>query len=164
MGDLLLGSGYFPLSEEVFCRAFAFGLLYRVAGIGFWPSAVLSSVPFALGHLYQAHDMGEVIGTLAITFLGALLLCWVYLAWNWNIWIPFALHAFMNLWWSVFNVGDGAFAGFLPTAMELGSAAMAMGLTLLWQRYRRRGGAGPVADADANPAFSSPAQSPGPAS
>ena len=133
--DLLMGSGYFPLSEELFCRAFAFGLLYRVAGIGFWPSAVLSSVPFALGHLYQAHDMGSAAATLAITFLGALLLCWLYLRWNWNIWVPFALHALMNLWWSVFNVGEGAFAGWLPTAMQLGSAAAAIVLTLVWQPF-----------------------------
>jgi hypothetical protein len=38
----------------------------------------------------------------------------------------------------VFDVGDGAFAGWAPTAMQFGCAAVAVLVTLLWRRRRRR--------------------------
>jgi membrane protease YdiL (CAAX protease family) len=136
--ELAFGSGYFPLSEEIVYRAFAFGLLHRAAGAPFWIAAVLTAVPFAAEHLYQAGDWGSAAATIAITLLGALLFSWLFAAWSWNLWVPFALHAFMNLWWSVFDVGDGAFAGWAPTAMQFGCAAVAVLVTLLWRRRRRR--------------------------
>ena len=132
--EMVLGASYFPLSEEIFFRAFAFGVLYRVAGLPFWAAAGLTAVPFAAGHLYQAHDVGSAIGTIAITGLGAFIFSWLYAAWNWNLWVPFAFHALMNLFWSLFDVGDGAFAGWAPTAMELGCVALAIALSLYWRR------------------------------
>lgn len=136
--DVVFGSIFFPFSEEFFYRAFAFGVLYRVAGAPFWLAAVIPAIPFSLGHLYQADDMGSAIPTVAITFLGAVLFAWIYRAWNWNFYVPFFVHVLMNLWWVVFAVGDGAFAGWAPTAMQLGCCAMGVILSLLWQRRAAR--------------------------
>lgn len=131
------GAGYFPFAEELFHRAFAFGLLHRTARVPFWPAALLAAVPFALAHLHQAENLGAAVGTIAITFLGALLFSWLWKAWAWNLWVPFCMHAAMNLWWSVFDVGEGAFAGWMPTAMQLGCAGLALALTAIRQRRKR---------------------------
>ncbi|HBB54723.1 MAG TPA: hypothetical protein DCZ49_00860 [Hyphomonadaceae bacterium] len=133
---LAFQAGIYPLVEEIFYRAFAFGLLYRIAGLPFWAAALMTGIPFAAAHLYQADSLSGAIGTVAVTFLGAVLFSWLFKAWGWNLWAPFALHALMNFWWFVFKVGDGAFVGWEPTAMQLGCAGAAVVLTLLWRRWR----------------------------
>lgn len=135
---LAFGAGYFPFAEELFYRAFAFGLLHRTARIPFWPAALLTALPFALAHLQQADDPGSAVGTIAVTLLGALLFSWLWKAWGWNFWVPFCLHAAMNLWWSVFEVGEGAFAGWTPLAMQLGCAGLALALTHAAHRRQKK--------------------------
>ena len=52
----LLQSSLLPgLGEELFFRAFLFGFLYRYAGWGFLPAALLVAVTFGAGHLYQGN-------------------------------------------------------------------------------------------------------------
>jgi membrane protease YdiL (CAAX protease family) len=115
MAVLSVGVGCFlaPLAEEVLFRGYMFGQLYRRARWGFWPSALIPSALFALGHAYQASGLGELVGTFAVTGLGSLLGCWMYVRWQFNLWAVLGLHCLMNLWWEVFGVADTALGGWL---------------------------------------------------
>src|SRR5579863_6473253 len=46
-----------PFAEEILYRGFLFRQSRRWAGIPFWIAAVLSSLVFAYGHLYQGHTL-----------------------------------------------------------------------------------------------------------
>ena len=119
-----------PFAEEVLFRAFLFRQLYRRARLGFWLSALIPSVLFAAGHLYQSSDLMELLGILAITGAGSLLCCWVFIRWQDNVWTVFALHALMNLWWEVFAVDETALGGWLANAARLATVVIAILLTI----------------------------------
>ena len=123
-----------PFAEEVLFRGYVFGQLYRRARWGFWLSALVPSALFALGHAYQAHDRTELTGIFAVTGLGSLLGCWMYLRWNGNLWAVFGLHALMNLWWEVFGVSETALGGWLANGARLLTIVIAVLLTI----YRHR--------------------------
>lgn len=122
-----------PLAEELVYRGFAFGLLRRLVGWGFWPAALLPAVFFAWGHLEQANDLTSTIMTIALTGGGAIIFSWLFEKWD-GLWVPLGLHVFMNLAWNLFAVGDGAFAGTLPTVMQLATIVAAITVT----RFRHR--------------------------
>lgn len=129
-----------PFAEEVVFRAAGFGLLRRLAGWPFWVAAGLPAILFALGH---ANPLGEPsfdsVMTFAVTGAGAIVFSWLYERWHFNLWIPVLLHSLLNLAWSLFRVGDGAFAGWLPLAMQVTTITLAIVLTL-----RRRPATGPA--------------------
>lgn len=104
MTFLSVGVGCFiaPWAEEVIFRGYLFRQLYQRAKLGFWVSALLPSILFAAGHAYQAKDFMELTGVLVITGLGSVLGCWLYVRWNYNLWVVVALHSAMNLWWEFF--------------------------------------------------------------
>ncbi len=125
-----------PFAEEVVFRAVGFGALRRLVGFPFWLAAGLPAILFGLGHANPftlSPSFGEIM-TFAITASGAVILSWLYERWNFNLWVPFLLHAFLNLAWSLFRVGDGAFAGWLPLAAQITSLTLAILLTLRWTR------------------------------
>lgn len=136
MSALTIGIGCIiaPFAEEVLYRSFLFRQLYRRAGLGFWPAALLPSVLFALGHLYQTTDGWELAGILAITGLGGLLFCWVFMRWQDNTWAIFGLHALMNLWWEVFAVDNTALGGWVANIARAATVILAIVLTI----YRGR--------------------------
>jgi len=125
-----------PFVEEVLFRAFLFRQLYRRARLGFWWSAAIPSLLFALGHVYQAQGLGELVGILAITGIGGGLLCWVFVCWADSFWAVFGLHALMNLWWDVFAVDTSALGGWLANGARLATVAIAL---VLAERHRRAG-------------------------
>ncbi len=118
-----------PFAEELLFRAFLFRQLYRHGRLGFWISALVPSVIFAIGHLYQSNDLTELVGIAAITGIGSLLFCWVFLRWDDNVWPIFALHAFMNLWWEIFAVDDSALGGWVANGARLATVILAIVLT-----------------------------------
>jgi len=136
MSFLSVGIGCFlgPFAEEVLFRGYMFGQLYRWARWGFWPSALIPSALFALGHAYQAGEPLELAGIFAVTGLGGLLGCWLYLRWNGNLWIVFGLHCLMNLWWEVFGVADTALGGWIANGARLLTVALAILLTVYKDR------------------------------
>jgi membrane protease YdiL (CAAX protease family) len=136
MTFLSVGVGCFiaPFAEEILFRSFMFRQLYRRARVGFWLSALLPSVLFALGHLYQSDDFWELIGIVAITGLGGLLSCWIFIRWQDNLWAIFGLHSLMNLWWEVFAVDDTALGGWLANAARLATVGLAVILTIYKDR------------------------------
>jgi uncharacterized protein len=123
-----------PFAEEVLFRGYMFGQLYRRARWGFWLSALIPSVLFALGHAYQAGGPLGLAGIFAVTGLGGLLGCWLLLRWNGNLWIVFGLHCLMNLWWEVFGVAETALGGWIANGARLLTVALAILLTVYKDR------------------------------
>lgn len=122
-----------PVAEEVAFRGLLFGQLWRRARWGLWPALVVSSVVFGLGHADDASTLTEALGLLALTGLGAGIFAWVYSRWG-TLVAPIALHVLMNLCWSLWQVGDGALAGWVPFALQMTTVVLAIALTLLASR------------------------------
>lgn len=110
--------------EEFYYRGFFFGQLFKNTKLGFFPSLILSALVFASLHLYQSNDLPTLVGVFVTTFMGAGLFAWLYVEWNYNLWLPIGLHFFMNLSWEMFSVADNAFG-------DLG-ANLIRGLTILF--------------------------------
>lgn len=94
------------VTEEIFYRAFAFGLLIQAARMNLWASALTTAIVFGLAHLVRsdvrAMPIGEMIGWLAMLSAGGLFFAWIYARAPWNLWVVIALHTGMNLWWDIF--------------------------------------------------------------
>lgn len=131
--EVLYLAGISPLVEELAYRGFAFGLLRKVTGWGFWPAALFPAAFFAWDHLDLAGDFIDIIMTLAITGLASILFAWLFERWG-SLWVPIGLHVMMNFASNLFAVGDGAFAGVLPTVMQLTTAIIAILVTVFRQR------------------------------
>ena len=127
-------------TEELVCRAFMFGLLFRYAKTGFFYAVLLPALYFGSLHLYQGHDMVSSLFAFGVTFIGALYFSWMYTEWNFNLWVPIGLHIFMNLAWFIFTMeGTENAAGGLISNIARGiSILLAVGLTV-W--YKRKTGA-----------------------
>lgn len=123
--------------EEFIFRGFLFGQLFRYTKLGFIPSILLGAFIFASMHLYQSNDLATLIGVFSTTFLGAVLFSWLFVEWNYNLWISIFLHFFMNLAWMIFGVSDNAFGGFYANIFRIITIALAIVLTIL---YKRRNG------------------------
>jgi len=123
-----------PLAEEVVYRGFAFGQIRRRAGWGFWPTALLIGFVFGLGHLGINQNMEEAIGVFLITTIGGVIFSWIYEKWDYNLWAPIGIHFSMNLAWNIFEVGDSAYAGWLPTTMQV--SVLVMAILLITYKHR----------------------------
>jgi membrane protease YdiL (CAAX protease family) len=85
--------GYY---EEILFRGFMIGILIRYAK---WPAIiplVLSSLLFAMGHLYQAHNIAESLAVFCTAFGAGTGFYLFYKYTNWNLWFPLFLHSFMD--------------------------------------------------------------------
>lgn len=135
----LVRSALLPgIAEEVLFRAFLFGLLYRLAGWGFLPAALLSSLVFGLEHLYQGDDPLQALGIALFTGIGGIWLSWLYVEWRWNLWVPIAFHVLLNAWWTAFDVADNALGDGISVLLRLACAALSVAVTVVIAR--RRGG------------------------
>jgi len=110
--------------EELYYRGFFFGQLFKNTKLGFFPSLILSALIFASLHLYQSNDLSTLTGIFITTFMGAGLYAWLFIEWNYNLWIPISLHFFMNLSWGMFSISDNAFGDL--------NANLIRGLTILF--------------------------------
>ena len=108
---IIIGAIAAAFFEELYFRAFFFGYLFRFSKIGFIPSILIPSVIFASLHLYQSFDLMTMIGIFLTTFLGSLLFAWVFIEWEYNLWVPIFLHFLMNLYWLLFSAGETALGG-----------------------------------------------------
>lgn len=43
-----------------------------------------------------------------VTFFGAVFFAWLYVEWNYNLWVPILTHTLMNLSWNLFEVDNSA--------------------------------------------------------
>jgi len=126
-----VSSGFF---EEIIFRAYFFGLVFRYTRLGFIPAIFTTSLIFAFLHLYQSQDLGELILIFGITFLGSILFCWLYAEWKFNLWVPIALHIFMNSGWMIFDVADTAAGNRWSNFFRFFTIVCAITWTVLQQR------------------------------
>lgn len=125
-------------AEEILFRAFLFGFLYRFAGWGFLPAALLSSLVFGLEHLYQGSAALEALGIVALTGIGGVWWSWLLVEWRWNVWVPIAFHVGLNAAWETFDVADNALGPAATIVLRLACVALSVVATIVIAR--RRGG------------------------
>lgn len=126
------------IAEEVLFRAFLFGFLYRFAGWGFLPAALLSSLVFGLEHVYQGGDPMQALAIAALTGVGGVWLSWLLVEWRWNLWVPIAFHVLLNAYWTAFDVADNALGSGMSVVVRLVCIALSVVVTVALAR--RRGG------------------------
>lgn len=88
----VIASGVF---NEFFYRGFTFGQLFRYCGLGFFPSVLISVFPIGLSSYLYGNDLLLSLGVYVNVVLVALFYGWVYIEWNYNLWITIGLNIFM---------------------------------------------------------------------
>jgi len=122
-----------PFAEETLFRGFLFLQFRRWAGIPFRIAAVLSSLAFAYGHLYQGHTLLTKLEAAAVTFVGGALFCWLTERWG-NLWPAIVIHAGFDLVWMIFQLGDNAVGDLVANAARLAALAVSIAGTLVFTR------------------------------
>ena len=132
--QIMFGAVFAGFFEELYYRAFFFGLLFRYTKLGFIPSILLGAVIFGSFHLYQSNDFGEMAGIFLATFMGAGFFAWLYVEWKYNLWFIFLLHTLMNLSWMLFDAGDNALGGVWSNVFRVMTIALSIIVTLRLKR------------------------------
>lgn len=124
--------------EELVFRALMFGLLFRYAKTGFFWAVILPALYFGSVHLYQGHDVLSALAAFGVTFIGALYFSWMYVEWNFNLWIPAGLHILMNGAWFVFTMEgtEVAAGGVISNIARIISIALAVVITICYHKKR----------------------------
>jgi membrane protease YdiL (CAAX protease family) len=132
--SLLFYAGIWPLAEEILYRGYAFKQFYEGAHLGFWPSALITGLVFGLVHLGQASvqslSLSGEIGTVAIISIGGIVYAWLFKRWEFNLWVPFGMHMFMNLWWNLFDLSDTPLGDWGANVLRLLTIVLAVILTI----------------------------------
>lgn len=136
--NLIAGTLVAGFMEELYFRGFLFGQLFRKTRLGFITSILLGAVIFASGHLYQSQDTRELIGIFLITFSGAIFFAWLYVEWNYNLWVPILTHTFMNLSWSLFKIDDSALGDVKANIFRGLTILTAIVFTILYKRKKNQ--------------------------
>ena len=129
---LTICAGFF---EELYFRGFLFGQFFKYTKLGFIPSVVAGALLFASGHLYQSTDIQILIGIFLTTFMGAIFFAWLYVEWNYNLWVPIFMHFLMNLSWEIFTVSENALGGVSSNVFRGLTIALAIVFTI---KYKKR--------------------------
>lgn len=125
------------IAEEFLFRAFLFGFLFRFAGWGFLPAALVGAAIFGAGHLYQGEALLDSAAVFAITALGGLWFAWLYVEWGYNVWVPAAFHVLMNLYWGLFAISETALGPLSANALRVAVILISVAMTV---RFARRHG------------------------
>lgn len=128
------------LFEEILFRGFIFSQLFRAGRLGFFWAALLPAVLFGLFHIYQGHDFLSSLAAFGVTMLGSFFFSWMYVVWNYNLWVPISIHFFMNLAWSLFVVeGTGnAAGGLISNILRAICLIFAIVFTIYYNRQRNK--------------------------
>lgn len=124
-----------PISEEVYARGFTFLQLYRRAGWPFWIAVLPQALLSAFGHIEQGETVRDQVGIFVLIFSGALIFAWCLHEWD-SVWVPFALHACMNLWWDLFSVSRNILGGWFPFALQQLTMVLVLCVTYRKRRIR----------------------------
>jgi len=124
------------LFEELYFRGFLFGQLFKYTKLGFIPAVFLGAILFAAGHLYQSSDFSVIIGIFLTTFMGAILFAWLYVEWNYNLWVPIMMHFLMNLSWAIFSVSENALGGMTSNVFRGLTIATSIIVTIIYKKRK----------------------------
>lgn len=136
--SLILRKSILPgFMEEFMFRAFMFGLLFRYAKTGFVWAVILPAILFGSLHLYQGHNIISSLAAFGVTFLGAIYFSWMYVEWNFNLWVPVGLHILMNGAWVIFTMEgtEVAAGGLISNIVRVISILLAIVITV-WYKKR----------------------------
>ena len=138
--DTMFRYAIFPgLFEELMFRGFFFGMLFRYCKWGFVWAALPTALLFTLGHLAQSHDLTSMLLVFAVTAFGSLLFSWLYVEWNFNLWVPIALHVGMDAVWSLIPIeGIDHSMGNLPS--NIGRVLTLVLVVVITVLYKKRQG------------------------
>ncbi|MCL4222544.1 MAG: CPBP family intramembrane metalloprotease [Phycisphaerales bacterium] len=148
-----------PMVEEVVYRGVLVIAVWRVAGTGFWTTAVSAGLVFGAGHVTWTVDGWSSGWTNALpTGAGGVWFAWLARRWgeHWggalraNIWVPMSLHAMMNLAWLVMAADYGAVGTVWPNLAR--GATIAFGV--IWT-LRATTGQDPAAEPQGTPGCAS---------
>ena len=138
----LIGSAVtYVFAEELLFRGYLFRQLHRKAGWNLWLAAISVGVLFGALHLLnrslQDMSVSDQFGTVAIISAGGVLFAWVFTMWDDNLWVAFSLHGFMNLWFSIFQMGENPLGGWILNGSRVLSGVLAVLITLYFLRKRK---------------------------
>ncbi|WP_395373477.1 lysostaphin resistance A-like protein [Marinicella sp. W31] len=125
------------LVEEALFRGLLFGMLFRCAGWLFLPAAGFAALLFGLGHLYQGGSFMSASSIFGITAIGSIWFSWLYLKWNFNLWVPIFMHALMNAWWIVFSVDQTAMGDVTANVLRMLTIGLSIVLTFIWNPQKQ---------------------------
>lgn len=99
----------------------------------------MNALPFAWGHLYQSKETGlslfaGMLEVMLVMSLFASLAAWIFVRWDYNIWVLVTFHSLANLWAYLFFEGQEPLYGWLFYVLEAGMISIAILLTLRWNR------------------------------
>lgn len=134
--EALRGAVLPGIAEEILFRAFLFGFLFRFAGWGFLPAALVGAVIFGAGHLYQGEGLVDSAAVFAITALGAIWFAWLFVEWGYNLWVPAAFHVLMNLYWTLFDISDTALGTTSANGLRVAVILISIAITVRYARGR----------------------------
>lgn len=139
LSGIMTGSVYAGWFEEVLFRAVLFGVLFRYCRLGFIPSALVSSIIFGLGHLYQGHDPLSAFGAFAITSIAGTWFAWLFCESGYRIWFPMWMHIFMNAAYGIFGMTGGAVGDFEGNIFKASSIILSLiYIELMIRRDKKR--------------------------
>ena len=133
LDDFLIGALSAGFFEELYFRAFLFGMIYRFTKFGFFPSIIIGAVWFGSVHLYQSTELNMLIGIFLTTFMGAFLFAWMYSEWKFNLWVPAFMHLFMNFSWMLFEVSDTALGNTWGNIFRYSTVTFAIAFTVIYK-------------------------------
>lgn len=136
MSDLIHKTLLAGFMEEYLFRGFLFGILFRKLGWGFIPASLLGALIFGLGHIYQGSTFFETTGVFFLTAMGAIWFAWLYVEWNYNLWVPIFLHILMNLSWVLFEVSTNALGGFYTNLFRIITIALSIIITIKYNKNK----------------------------
>lgn len=124
-------AGFF---EEVMFRGFIFGQLFRYARWRFVPAVLASVVPFAFLHIQLEWNMVAIGSMFFLTALDGAFLCWMFVQWRNNLWVPIWLHILINLSWIAFE-GNNPEGRIWANIVRLAAIALSV-LFTVWVKKR----------------------------
>ncbi|MCQ2228476.1 MAG: CPBP family intramembrane metalloprotease [Bacteroidales bacterium] len=138
--DNLLLSLWAGLSEEIIFRGYLFGQLHRKCNWGYIWASLPAAIVFGMGHLYQSGQGLSALSVFAVTAFGSFYFGWLYREWNFNLWVPISLHAFMDLAWMLFPLSDEYYGAVGTVAGNVGRVLTIILSVIITIIYKRRRG------------------------
>ncbi len=87
-----------PFAEEWFCRGVLVLAFVRLAGVSFWPTAIVSGVLFGLMHVqWTADGFAQGWPHGLFTTAGGIWFAWLAREWGRNLWLVIVAHGLMNM-------------------------------------------------------------------